>query len=72
MKMKKRVFSAQVNGKHRKKIVKRTADMKSVWREFNRYAKSRGFTKEVIDEKYLGLLAWKNDEGEIMELVEVE
>lgn len=66
------IFSAQVNGQHRKKFTRKASTMNSTWKNFNKYAKAKGFTEEIIDNKYLGSLAWRNSEGQIMELVKVE
>ena len=65
-------YSCSINGTHVRKIVRTTTFMNSTWDKFNRYAEDRGFTEAVQDGKYLGALAWRNAQGDTMELVCME
>jgi hypothetical protein len=63
-------YNALINGKSVKKFERsRASFMNGVWDKFNKYAEKKGFTIEVMDSRYLGNLAWKNENGDIMELV---
>lgn len=62
-------FEIYVNGILQRKTIKQTTHfMNSVWSQFNRYAKGRGFTLAVQDGFALGNLVWTNADGERMEM----
>jgi hypothetical protein len=71
--MEKNIYYARVNGKNVKKFTKsKNVFMNKTWERFNKYCYDRGYTTMVHDPKYLGVVAWKNDSGDIMELVSMQ
>lgn len=68
-------FEIQVNGTTVKTIneTEKGEMMKRVWKTFNNFAhgKKLNATTELFDKKYFGLVAWSNEAGDVVSLVQI-
>ena len=46
--------------------------MISIWKKFNDFANKQGATIQIVDEKYLGIVAWKNENEDLYELRKID